>query len=338
MKDNFFIKIPVIVLLISSFSVLAYTEKTDGTLKNYSSYPSQNFPQNVYFGDTHLHSKNSIDAIAEGEDKIGPDEAFRFAKGEALYSSYTNLPVKLERPLDFLVVADHSEYLGMMEKIIQGDAKLMKDSTAKRWHDLIAEGEGGKAFFEAFKSVATQQEAINAPEIKKNIWEESIVSADKNNEPGKFTAFIGYEWSSLPNFGNNLHRIVIYKDGADKARQKIPFSAFDSENPEDLWAWLDDYEKTTGGSILALAHNGNVSNGMMFASTDFNGRPLTPQYAKMRARWEPLYEVTQIKGDGETHPFLSPDDEFADFETWDKGNLAANALKKNSMLEFEYAR
>ena len=162
--------------------------------------------------------------------------------------------------------------------------------------------------------------------------------ADKYNDPGKFTAFIGFEWTSSPDKGNNLHRNVIFKDDAEKANQVLPFSMIDSEDPEDLWHYMDGYEKKTGGQILAIPHNGNLSNGMMFSVEDFKGNAITKEYAEKRSRWEPLAEVTQMKGDGETHPFLSPNDEFADYETWDKGNLLQNAPKEKSMLQYEYGR
>ncbi len=158
--------------------------------------------------------------------------------------------------------------------------------------------------------------------------------------PGRFTAFIGYEWTSNTG-GNNLHRNVIFRDNGDKASQVEPFTVyppFGSDNPVELWKWMDAYEKKTGGSVLAIAHNGNLSNGLMFPMVEAFGKKLDREYAETRAKWERLYETTQTKGDGETHPFLSPNDEFADFELWDKGNLDGSVAKKKEMLEFEYAR
>jgi hypothetical protein len=169
-------------------------------------------------------------------------------------------------------------------------------------------------------------------------WEETIAAAEKFNEPGKFTAFIAYEWTSLPG-GNNVHRVVIYRDNGDKAEQTLPFTSTESQDPEDLWKALEIYEKTTGGKVLAIPHNGNWSNGLMFADvTQTTKKPLDESYVTRRKRWEPLYETTQIKGDGETHPFLSPDDEFADYETWDLGNLDYSQAKTPGMLPHEYAR
>ncbi len=168
-------------------------------------------------------------------------------------------------------------------------------------------------------------------------WQEIIQAAESANAPGQFTAFIGYEWSSLVD-GNNLHRVVVYRDGGDKARTRIPLSSELNPDPEALWDWMEKYEKETGGRLLAIPHNGNLSNGLMFDDiTLTDKRPLDRTYAENRRRWEPLLEVTQMKGDGETHPFLSPNDEFSDFETWDKGSFGLE-LKTQDMLPREYAR
>ncbi|MEJ2604698.1 MAG: DUF3604 domain-containing protein, partial [Gammaproteobacteria bacterium] len=174
------------------------------------------------------------------------------------------------------------------------------------------------------------------PEVKRTAWDHQIEIAERFNEPGVFTALIGYEWTSWPG-GDNLHRVVVFRDSDDRAGQVLPFSANDSEDPEDLWRFLSGYEASTGGRALAIPHNGNLSNGRMFPRVDFRGDPVDREYAATRARWEPLVEVTQIKGDGETHPFLSPDDEFADFGTWDFGNFQG-VPKTDDMLRYEYAR
>ena len=168
------------------------------------------------------------------------------------------------------------------------------------------------------------------------MWERVTAAAETHYEPGRFTAFIGYEWTSTPG-GNNLHRNIIFRDGKNLADRVLPFSVYDSEDPEDLWKWLAAYEEKTGGRVLALAHNGNLSNGLMFDDVTFTNKdPLTRGYAERRMRWEPLYEVTQMKGDGEAHPSLSPTDEFADFETWDKGSFGG--AKEADMIPREYAR
>ena len=215
----------------------------------------------------------------------------------------------------------------------------MADPTLRRWHDLMASGRGVEAAIEIIKSVGTNttSKLLFDPRLAKNVWQANTATAERYNEPGRFTALIGYEWTSN-NTGNNLHRVVIFRDGKDKADQIVPFSSIDSEDPAKLWKFLDSYQDKTGGQVLAIPHNGNLSNGRMFALVDFDGHQLTREYAETRARLERVYEVTQIKGDGETHPFLSPNDEFAGFEKWDKGNLDLSELKKPEMLQYEYAR
>ena len=297
------------------------------------------FTSQLYWGDTHLHTSYSPDASLNGNTKIGPEEAFRFAKGEAI-ESHNGTMAQLERPLDFLVVADHAEYLGLLPKIRAQDALVMKNSITRRWGELIATGkkeQTWKAMFEVLNDIEVNKRSFDDTAIRTSAWDYSITAADRMNTPGEFTAFIGFEWTSMPG-GSNLHRVVIFRDGADRAGQVLPFSSFDSEDPEKLWVYMEDYEKQTGGKAIAIPHNGNMSNGMMFQTMDFAGKPIDADYALNRARWEPLYEVTQIKGDGETHPQLSPEDPFADFENWDKGNLTASAAKRADMLKYEYAR
>ncbi len=217
----------------------------------------------------------------------------------------------------------------------------MADPTLRRWHDMMAAGgeSADRAAIEMIRSVGTgtTPKAMLSRQLARSVWQDYTSIAERYNDPGRFTALIGYEWTSN-NSGNNLHRVVIFRDGKDKADQIVPFSAFDSEDPAMLWKFLDAYTEKTGGDVLAIPHNGNLSNGRMFALVDFDGRGLTRAYAETRARLEPVYEVTQIKGDGEAHPFLSPNDEFAGFELWDKGNLDLTELKKPEMLQYEYAR
>jgi hypothetical protein len=286
-----------------------------------------------------------MDAGAFGA-RLTPEDAYRFARGEEVESS-TAGPVRLARPLDFLVVADHSDNMGFFPDLFAGAPHLLSDPTGKRWYDLVQSGSGGSAALEIIDNFSrgTFPEALfYFPDTKpyKDAWAKTVAAAEKYNEPGRFTAFIGYEWTSQVPPGNNLHRVVVYRDGADKALQGVPFTTYPptgSRNPEDLWTFLQSYEDRTGGDVLAIAHNGNLSNGMMFPLVNpVDDRPLTREYAETRARWEPLYEVTQMKGDGEAHPFLSPNDEFADFGTWDKGNLNLSELKEDEMLAGEYAR
>jgi hypothetical protein len=313
---------------------------------HYSPYAGRNFPTNVYWGDTHLHTGMSMDAGAFGA-RLTPQDAYRFALGEELTSS-TGLQVKLSRPLDFLVVADHSDNMGFFPRLFAGDPAMLADSTGKRWYGMIQEG-GRTAVQVAVEvivafSQGTFPEALASlpgSSAYRSAWEETIEAAEMYNDPGRFTAFIGYEWTSNT-AGNNLHRVVIYRDGGEKADVMEPLTTLrpaGSDNPRDLWNWMQTFEDRTGGQVLALAHNGNLSNGIMFPMLDtFTGRRFDRAYAETRAKWEPLYEVTQIKGDGEAHPFLSPTDEFADYETWDAGNLDLSVPKENDMLQYEYAR
>ena len=288
----------------------------------YSRYAGRNCPTRVLWGDTHLHTANSLDAAAFGN-TLGPEPAYRFARGEEVVSS-SGQAVRLSRPLDFLVVADHAEGLGSAEEIRKGNPNLTTDPTPRRWHDLMAAGgdSAARAAIELIRSVGTGTvpPALISKQLARSVWQNYTSIADRYNEPGRFTALVGYEWTSN-NSGNNLHRVVIFRDGKEKADQIVPFSAFDSEDPAMLWKFLDAYTERTGGDVLAIPHNGNLSNGRMFALVDFDGRGLTRAYAETRARLEPVYEVTQMKGDGEAHPFMSPNDEFAGFELWDKGNL-----------------
>ena len=309
----------------------------------YSPYAGKNYPTKVLWGDTHLHTNLSLDARAFGV-TIGPEQAYRFARGEEITTTHGER-IKLSRPLDWLVVSDHSDAMGAMDEVVKGNPTLLKDPKAKDWHDRIAKG-GDTALgatmeiIETFAGITGEKVPAVLTEEKfvSSVWERFSATADKMNEPGRFTAFIGYEWTSTEG-GNNLHRNVIYRDGAKQAKAMLPFTAAESFNPEDLWKWMATYEKKSKGKVLALAHNGNVSNGIMFPEINpVTGKPLTKDYAKTRMRWEPIYEVTQIKGDGESHPFLSPNDEFAGYDAlWDKGNLGP-VKKKNEMLQYEYAR
>jgi hypothetical protein len=287
-----------------------------------------------------------MDAGAFGS-RLGPEDAYRFALGEELTSS-TGLKVKLSRPLDFLVVADHSDNMGFFPRLYSGEPEMLADPTGKRWYDMVRAGgqEGVKAAVEVIVAFSQNKfppalSSLPGSEAYASAWEEVLDAAEKYNDPGRFTAFIGWEWTSNTG-GNNLHRVLIYRDGADKAGLMEPYttlSPLGSDNPRDLWTWMENYKEKTGGHLLAIAHNGNLSNGIMFPIVEsFTGKPVDREYVETRAKWEPLYEVTQIKGDGEAHPFLSPNDEFADYETWDQGNLDLSASKENDMLEYEYAR
>ena len=313
--------------------------------ETYSPYAQRNFPDRPLWGDTHLHTAISFDAGAFGATLL-PDDAYRFAKGEEVVSS-TGQPVRLSRPLDFLVVTDHSDNMGFFPHLQTGAPYVMASEQGRRWNAMINEGgqESVKAAGEmivAFAQDKFPKELASLPgtSVYRNTWDDIINAAEDANDPGHFTAFIGYEWTSLVK-GNNLHRNVIYRDGADRAKLLEPYTTvppLGSTNPVDLWKWMDEYEEKTAGQVLALAHNGNLSNGIMFPETKAFGKKVGKEYVEARARRERLYEVTQIKGDGEAHPFLSKNDEFADYETWDQGNLDLSELKKNEMLQGEYAR
>jgi hypothetical protein len=303
--------------------------------RTYSPYPEQNFPNQVFFGDTHCHTSYSADAGMIGN-RLGPDEAYRFAKGETVTSS-TGVAARLARPLDFLVVSDHAENLGLAPLLADKDATLMATVFGKRLRAALDAGDPAGAWKIWSDSKAAGKDPLAAhPEIYRTAWSRITEAAEAHDQPGSFTAFIGFEWTSNPG-KNNLHRNVIFRGGKENADTIIPFSNFDSFDPEDLWAWMAAFEDKTGDRLLAIAHNGNLSNGLMFDDVTLTDKPLDRDYAERRARWEPLYEVTQMKGDGEAHPFLSADDEFADFETWDEGQLGPEP-KTFDMLPKEYAR
>ena len=310
----------------------------------YSPYADRRFPERVYWGDTHLHTSFSMDAGAFGC-RLVPSDAYRFAKGQEVTAS-SGQRVRLARPLDFLVVADHSDGFGFFPLLLGGDPKIMADPQGRRWYEMIQKGQGASAAIDiitSFGKGAISKAIFPVPGTTayQGAWEEVIKAAEEANDPGRFTAFIGFEWTSNTG-GNNLHRNIIFRDDASRASQVEPYTTqkpLGSDNPRGLWKWMSGYEEKTGGHVLAIAHNGNLSNGRMFPIIEsFTGKPIDREYAEVRAQRERIYEVTQIKGDGETHPFLSPNDEFANYERWDKGNLDLTEKKKPEMLEFEYAR
>ena len=290
--------------------------------KPYSPYVDQHFPQRVLFGDTHFHSSLSVDSGMIGN-TLDLETAIRFAMGEEVRTN-GGQRAKLIRPLDFLVLSDHAEYLGIADLLNKGDPALLASPVGKGWYEAMQKG-GDAAWTAALGMMAdfaSGKPKYKDAKVERSVWDRVVDTASKYNAPGAFTVFNGYEWSSTID-GDNLHRVVMFQDGPDRVKQILPFSAFDSQDPEKLWAFMADYEKKTGGSAFSIPHNGNVSNGVMYAET-VNGKPMTRDYAERRARWEPLMEATQEKGDGETHPALSPDDEFADFENWDTVNASGD--------------
>lgn len=305
----------------------------------YSPYAGHNYATQALWGEIHLHTSWSADAFAGGT-RVGPDDALRYAQGAEITSS-TGQQVRLSRPYDFLMVADHSDAMGVVASVYEGDPAMMQDPTLKRWHDDMRKG--GAAASAVMMEMITLQgegkipEPMTDPRTQMDIWHKMTEIVESHNNPGKFTALIGYEWSSNYGGGNNLHRNVVYRDGKDKADMVRPYTTFDSELPYEFWTWMQAYEDKTGGQVLAVPHNGNLSNGLMFATETPDGKPIDAAWAETRARWEPLYEVTQGKGTSEQHPSLAPGDEFADFEIWDAGNLNV-VPKEPGMIDYEYTR
>ena len=306
---------------------------------------SSRYPTDVFWGDTHLHTSNSIDAFGFGN-RLGTEAALRFARGETVTST-KGVEAKLSRPLDFLVISDHSDALGATRALYDAPRLLVRDPLLKRWWDMMHESEEGsiRVTSELIDRAAKQtlpaaltDSASQAKRIGK-LWRSHNGTVDDYNEPGKFSAFIGFEYTPMPQ-GDNLHRVVMYRDGSDKANTFLPFSALSNPDPEQLWAWMGEYETTTGGKILAMPHNSNVSNGLMFAMTRLDGSPIDKAYAEIRAKFEPVVEITQIKGDSESHPFLSPNDEFADYGIagWDKCNLSCTQDMDENSYAGSYVR
>lgn len=327
-------------VLVALSLVVGFGQKSLGEAPHYSPYADVTYPTQVFWGDTHLHTTNSLDARAFGV-TLDVEAAYRFARGEQVVSS-SGQGARLARPLDFLVVTDHSDAMGVMDQLILGNPRLLKHAELRDLHEkLRAVGEAaGQALLEFAQVIEPDYSGpLLDEETIRSVWDDYVETADRYNEPGRFTALIGYEWTPTQS-GDKLHRNVLYRGNSDTARQMLPFTARESINPQDLWTWMQRYEEETGGKVLALAHNGNLSNGQMFpVETNPNtGAAIDANYVQTRARWEPLYEVTQIKGDSEAHPFLSPEDEFADFETWDRGNVSLETLKTPDMLQYEYAR
>lgn len=302
-----------------------------------SPWAGKEYPQRLLWGDTHVHSSYSLDANLFGLVGFSPRDAYRFARGETLTLG-NGLQARINRPLDFLVVADHAEYLGVMPLVREGAPSLMTSAVAQRWRRMLhGEGDPTAAMVEIGESYERGEALVELPEDLDSPWKAIGRIADEENRPGVFTAFIGFEWSAMPG-GDNLHRVVMFRDGGDKTSQVEAFSAFDSSDPRKLWRYLEDYEAKTGGQALAIPHNSNLSGGRMFAATDLDGDLITADYARQRIRWEPVIEVTQIKGDSEAHPSLSPEDEFADYGTWDEFNIDMSRPQEPWMQRHQYAR
>ena len=311
--------------------------------QSYSPYVDRNYPENVYWGDTHLHTYLSGDAYSLGT-TITPDQAYRFAKGETIRATGGD-DVRMRRPLDFLMVADHAENLGALPALVAGDPRLLSTEHGKKFAKVLADSpalpdvlraktldeyNAGSMALSMAKGAWGGEYGIG-DEFKREVWESVVGVAEKHNDPGKFTTFAGYEYSSNPPM---LHRNVLYLGGPDDTLTTLPYSKYDSPNPENLWAYLESYRKNTGSDVISIPHNSNLSRGGMFMTVTYDGKPISADYARIRSSIEPLVEVTQIKGDSETHPFISPDDEFADHESW--GGLTT--LPKKTALESDPGR
>ena len=323
------------ILLVSAGQILAD--------KSYSPDAEQKFPIQVYWGDTHLHTTLSSDGFISALYGLSPnnrldlEDSYAFAKGKTV-NAMNGMPMRLSRPLDFLVVADHAEAMGLMYGLASNDPLLRKSAKGRKWISKIkqiietkspAQAEQIAWALDPDTQYFIDNQDENDREFRQSIWQKVITSAERNNDPGKFTAFIGYEWTGMVYAGQGRgwwHRNVIYKDGSEKVASVLPFTQLDSNKPEDLWAYLKSYAETTGGDAIAIPHNPNLSGGRLFKTNDSYGRPFSQNYAVTRSRYEPLVEVTQTKGDSETHPSLSPEDEFSDFGTWtwfgDKGEAS----------------
>lgn len=293
----------------------------------------------LLFGDTHLHTSYSFDAYLNKNQTATPDTAYRWARGLPVIHPYHRARVRIDTPLDFLVVSDHAEFLGVIRAANLGTAEF---EDLGLWGDLkrkfglymlnrAIEGESGADIFNSLlpnAAVGSEWDPVQDPSnvlpdtffgdttlVQKNAWHEIVDAAEQHNRPGEFTTFVGWEWSSIPT-GANLHRVVFSPEGADKAKQYLPYGSDISQYPQDLWQWLEETGERTGSRFMAMPHNSNISKGYMFADKTLMGEPITAEYARQRMRWEPVAEITQIKGDSETHPVLSPEDEFANFETY----------------------
>lgn len=290
--------------------------------------PSTHPLREAYFGNFHVHTSYSFDGYTNGS-VTAPDDAYRWAKGEAIPGGGGGPDLKIEVPLDWYVVSDHAEYLGVFRRMEDPESPFAKLEIAKR---ITSDDEAER--FAAFAEILNKMSAgesdpdLSDPKVSKTIWQEVVETADRHYAPGVFTTFPGYEWTSNPE-QRNLHRVVVFE--SSKGVPDLPYSALDSDKPEDLWKWMDGL-RDRGVRLLAIPHNGNASDGLMFPEErSYGGSQLDRAYATARMRNEPVYEITQIKGTSETHPELSPNDEFASFELWDY-TLSADAKRPEHHL------
>ena len=340
---------PIRIAAVLSVLLASNALGATATENSYSPGVGTDYPKQVFFGDLHLHSNISADAHSMGNLLLSSADAYRFARGEKVVAS-NGLPAQLKRPLDFLSVTDHAEFMGLYRMFTIEDPRLTTTALGKDWASQYLTrpdpNETDPTRLASSNPIAAFVNSINDPNaardaypeaLKHAIWADVARTADEFNAPGIFTAFTGYEWTAMRD-GSNLHRCIILKDNADVVSGWIPYSAQSSSDPEALWQALTEYESLTGGEALSIPHNGNLSNGLMWDTKTLEGGALDQDYADTRMRWEPIAEVTQIKGDSETHPVLSPDDPFADFERWDEYNISNTVKTTPDMYPGSYAR
>ena len=338
-----------IILIVISFIFISACDKKEekqtqapaqskqvvATVESTADLPPANPLKNVYWGDTHLHTSYSPDAFLMGNQTADPDTAYHYAKGLPVIHPYHRARIQIGTPLDFLVVSDHGEFMGVIPNILKGNPLVANTETGKRYKQMFADGKAIEVFGELIaqiNKVTPINPDLGNEEVSRSVWGEIMSAADRHNEPGKFTAFMGWEWSSTPG-GANLHRVVVMREGKEKGEQFIPYTSLDSDKPEDLWKWLDNTTAKTGANFIAIPHNSNISQGLMFPLQDSEGNVISKEYADTRMKWEPLVEMTQIKGDSETHPNLSPTDEFADYETYDHLITTEGAEARNMFTD-----
>ncbi len=309
----------------------------------------------LYWGDTHLHTRYSFDAFLNGNLSADPDTAYRFAKGQSVIHPYHKTWMQLDQPLDFLVVSDHAELMGVLPALYEGQdlpsGGIIKD--IQRWffrrviRSAIDQDQGGQTFRELTHQLPVGEPRAMAKEpmpespfdglidVENSAWKDIVETADRHNDPGKFTAFIGWEWTSTPG-GANQHRVVMSTANAEQAKTFSPFGSDQSQYPDDLWKFLKDQTAKTGANFMSIPHNSNVSMGYMFDDKTLRGENMTPDYLALRTEFETVAEMTQIKGDSETHPAFSPTDEFAAFEPYSQ--YLNHAMHEYKPMRAEFLR
>ena len=318
---------PLVILAVTALTALltasntsqsAETNSKDSSIENVmvaTASPSIAVTKNkqAYFGNVHVHTSWSFDGYTNGS-RTSPDDAYRWAQGKSIPGGGGGGELKIIKPLDFYAVSEHAEYMGVFAKMGDATSPVSKLEIAKE----ITSDDKSVAFAAFVKVLGDMNKGVSQPELSnpvlaKSLWQEVIKIADRHNNPGVFTTFPAFEWTSAPN-NRNLHRVVLFKN--NQHLPELPFSTLNSNKPEELWRYMDTTRRQ-GATLLAIPHNGNASDGKMFAGVDSFGKALDADYARSRMRNEPLYEISQIKGTSETHPKLSPNDEFSGFEQWE---------------------